>query len=436
LHVGHLRNLALGQAIATALEAAGGRVLRQSVVCDMGRNVCEAAAGYVLFGDGVTPEQLGLKPDVFVGEYYARYIQDAGVQVDGNGPAPDLPIGRELELRNDLADDLFRRWAEGDPEIRTLAARVRDWCLRGQDQTTARLGIRFDRMLFESEAFDLANHFVQEGVSRELFRREESGGVVYDTGRPEYKHMPLLRADGLPTEHLRALILWARLQERHAQIDGCIHVMGDEWLTTTAHREAILKRLGPCPLIDAYHKIPYGMVHVDGSKMKSSSGKALLIDELLDRLAASDKVARLAGVTSAEELARIIALGYFLDRPTNKAMDFSWERLTDTTESASWALAAAWARARRYAVGAHACDSSSATYRFAVLQAQRFRTMLALAVSRFDVMELVRYAAHLSRWYLKAERGQGLARVICATLGVALVALGLITPRRTPNSEA
>jgi arginyl-tRNA synthetase len=424
-----LRNLAIGQAIATALEAAGGLVLRQSVVCDMGRNVCEAVAGYVLFGGGVTPELQSQKPDVFVGEYYARYVQEAGEQVDANGPAPDVPIGRELEPRSDLADDLFRRWAGGDPEVRALATRVRDWCLLGQDQTTARLGIRFDRILFESEAFDLAVPFVQEGVSRGLFRREENGSVVYDTGRPEYKHMPLLRADGLPTEHLRALILWGRLQAQYVRIDGCVHVMGDEWLTTTSYREAILIRLGPCPLFDAYHKIPYGMVHVDGSRMKSSSGKAVLIDELLDRLAASDKVAQLAGVTAAEELARIIALGFFLDRATNKAMDFSWERLTDEAESAGWALAAAWARSHRCGAGVAAPDRSSASYRVAVLQAQRFRTMLALAVSRYDVTELVRYAAHLSRWYLRAEPGQALARVMRATLGAALAALGLITPQ-------
>ncbi|MCW3019226.1 MAG: Arginyl-tRNA synthetase-like protein, partial [Solirubrobacterales bacterium] len=44
LHVGHLRNLALGNALAAALSQAGGRVERRSRISDTGRAMGEAMA--------------------------------------------------------------------------------------------------------------------------------------------------------------------------------------------------------------------------------------------------------------------------------------------------------------------------------------------------------------------------------------------------------
>ncbi len=45
LHVGHLRNLAIGNAVASALAQAGGQVERRSLISDAGRSMGEAMAG-------------------------------------------------------------------------------------------------------------------------------------------------------------------------------------------------------------------------------------------------------------------------------------------------------------------------------------------------------------------------------------------------------
>ena len=67
LHVGHLRNIALGQAISSALRAAGAHVERQSHIGDAGRSMGEAMAGYERYAAPGTPEQAGVKSDQFVG---------------------------------------------------------------------------------------------------------------------------------------------------------------------------------------------------------------------------------------------------------------------------------------------------------------------------------------------------------------------------------
>ncbi len=73
LHVGHLRNIALGQALAGVLAAAGARVTRQSQVSDYCRSMGEALAGYGELPAHLTPRATGVKSDHFVGDCYLRY---------------------------------------------------------------------------------------------------------------------------------------------------------------------------------------------------------------------------------------------------------------------------------------------------------------------------------------------------------------------------
>src|ERR1700729_172587 len=50
LHVGHLRNLAIGNALAAALAQAGAQVERRSLISDAGRSMGEAMAGVMNSG--------------------------------------------------------------------------------------------------------------------------------------------------------------------------------------------------------------------------------------------------------------------------------------------------------------------------------------------------------------------------------------------------
>ena len=82
LHIGHLRNLAIGNAIGAALEQAGARVEHRSLICDVGRSMGEAMAGVVASGGEQQRRPEGdEKSDHFVGACYADYVKasrDAG----------------------------------------------------------------------------------------------------------------------------------------------------------------------------------------------------------------------------------------------------------------------------------------------------------------------------------------------------------------------
>ena len=112
LHVGHLRNLAIGNALAAALAQAGARVERRSLISDAGRSMGEAMAGVMHAGRHTPSWPDGdEKSDHFVGLCYADYVA-AARSVDRGGGAiehPEDSLTRELQLRDDDADELLKR---------------------------------------------------------------------------------------------------------------------------------------------------------------------------------------------------------------------------------------------------------------------------------------------------------------------------------------
>ena len=73
LHLGHLRNNFLGDAISRIIEAAGYQVKRTNLVNDRGIHICKSMYAYKRWGKGETPETAQLKGDHLIGKYYVLF---------------------------------------------------------------------------------------------------------------------------------------------------------------------------------------------------------------------------------------------------------------------------------------------------------------------------------------------------------------------------
>lgn len=429
LHVGHLRNVALGHAVAAALQSAGADVQRQSQIADAGRSMAEAVAGYLQYGDGATPASAGEKSDRFVGRFYARYVQESEDEAQAVDPG-DAPVAHDLDERDDLARSLLLRWDEGDAEALALWRTVRDWAVSGQDETLARLGVTFDRPIYDSDSVPEIGPIVAAALDRGVIVQGDCGGLFYETGREEYPRLPLARRDGLATQNLRVVAIWTALMREVPDVT-LIHFSGDEWRTHRLHVEELLRKLHPGKVVHPTHYPMHGMVSCAGNVMSSSKGDALLIDDLLDDLLASGELQ--AAIPegcercTAEQLAAIVLLGVCLARPMRKSLAIDATRLLDPAASSGWTVAQAWARAWDSANdGGPDPAPDDAGYRFAVMRAQFYRRLFADTVERLDVFTLVRYVNHLSAWYLRTDHDPRVGRVMRSTLDTGLRALGLI----------
>jgi arginyl-tRNA synthetase len=430
LHVGHLRNIALGQAVSSALAAAGTRVERQSHIGDAGRSMGEAIAGYARYAAPGTPEQAGVKSDQFVGELYARYAREEGPVADVADE--DAPVARDLDERKDLAQQLLTGVEQGDPDAVALWRTVRGWAVEGQNETLARLGVHFERIIYDSDRTRTTAEVARLGVERGVFVQEERGTVAYYTGDDSYPVMPLTRADGFPTHHLRVVAMWRDMMIREHG-SALIHLSGDEWKAHVQHVEELLGRLEPdLPVLPSQHVL-HGMVATEvGGELSSSKGDALLIDTLIDELVARPEVRALARedqpLLSAEDLVTIALLGFTLDRPVVKSLVLPpAERLLDPDVNTGWRIGQAWAKAWDPANdGAPDPAPEDPAYRHIVLQSQIHRRNLAVALEGLDLLKYVRYLAHLSDWYLADAHDPRVGRVMRAILVSGLGALGLI----------
>lgn len=434
LHVGHLRHIALGNALAGLGAHCGARAERTTQIGDYGRSMGEAMAGWLLFADGATPESLGRKGDHFVGELYAAYVrstnaEDAADAVDGGEVlGGDPALSREDRGRDDLAEQLLRRWLAGEPEAVELWTTIRDWAVDGQNATLARLGVHFDRYIYESELTAEIEEFTEQAVARGIAERTPEGAVVFRTGVEEYPVLLLNRADGFPTQHQRYFVMW---NWSIPELEGAISyaLMGDEWVPLSVHGQEIFRRYETERPIHPSVCVVHGMVTMEGGALSSSQGSVWLIDALLDELAADEELVGLAGRHSrgdADRLAVITALGLCLSRRKRKTMAFSRDLLFHTDANPGWAMAQAWVKAwdPRFD-GEPDPAPDDVDYRFLLVQSQLHRRFAARSLEAIDPFDLIRFHGHLAQWFLAADESPRLARAMRSVLGRGLAALAL-----------
>ncbi len=470
LHAGHLRNLAIGNAIAAALAQAGAQVERRSLISDAGRSMGEAMAGVLSSGrhEGSWPSAEE-KSDHFVGVCYADYVA-AGRSLGGQEiEHPEDSLTRELTLRGDAADELLKRVLCGEREALELWYKTRAWVISGQRKTLARLGIAFDRVFFESDFLTEAAELTASGLRDGRLLRREDGVVFYPTGLRDFAEFPLVRADGLPTQHMRALAYWMAAPELADMTS--MQVCGTEWVSHVTCRRKLMDELmsavgsgaegttesagedagksagngngGPGyggqgngnghgdgsvhPTFDIFN----GMVARQKRSLASSEG-ALLIDELTDWLDAQiDSEPKRLEIRRAhpapERIAAQIVLGYFLPHPVAPRIDFEPDKLLREEESLGWDLIRARSRTGLRGTSGGRRPIEDPDYRFAVVQSELYRRYLRLTIKRFDVRPLAHYLKHLSRWYLERERDEHVERVVHTLLDRSARGLGLET---------
>jgi len=436
LHIGHLRNLALGNALGSALSEAGGKVERRSIICDVGRSMGEAMAGVVASGRHTQSSPgSGTKSDHFVGDCYAEYVK-TGPSLTGRDDNPATSLSREVDVHHDSADELLQRVLDGDQDAIELWSKTRAWVISGQRKTLARLGISFDRVFFESDFLPEVAELSNLGLEHGMLQRRPDGAVIYLTDREELEEMPLLRADGLPTQHMRALAYWMAAPGLEGTTS--IQVCGLEWVAHVTCRRQLMDEMmekgAGADINHPAHDVFHGMVSKQSESVSSSKKNALLIDELAEWIdAAMELEEERVGVRerhpAAEAIVPQVALGYFLMHTNTKPLDFEPEKLLREEQSLGWDLARARAHNGNGSGTATAEPAQDPDYRFAVVQSEMYRRHLQQAVERLDVGPLAKYVAHLSRWYVEEDREPHVQEAIQAALAQGARGLGLETVR-------
>ena len=156
LHLGHLRNDALGESVSRVLAACGAEVRSVNLLNDRGIHICKSMLAYRKFGNGETPESRGVKGDRLVGDYYVKYSE-----WEKSDPEAE-PQAREM----------LRAWEAGDEKVVALWKTMNSWVLAGHAKTYAATGISFDAIYFESDTYSSGRTEILRGLEEGRFHRE------------------------------------------------------------------------------------------------------------------------------------------------------------------------------------------------------------------------------------------------------------------------
>ena len=323
LHLGHVRNNLLGNALANIVAANGNKVVKTNIVNDRGIHICKSMLAWQKYGNGETPESSGKKGDHLIGDYYVSFDKHykaevkelmAKFQSEGmNEEEAKAKAEAESPLMKE-AREMLVKWEANDPEVRALWKKMNDWVYAGFDETYRMMGVTFDKIYYESNTYLEGKEKVMEGLEKGFFYRKEDGSVWADLTGEGLDHKLLLRADGTSV-YMTQDIGTAKLRFADYPIDKMIYVVGNEQNYHFQVLSILLDKLGFEWGKGLVH-FSYGMVELPEGKMKSREGTVVDADDLMAEMIdtakeTSNELGKLDGLTKeeADNIARIVGLG-------------------------------------------------------------------------------------------------------------------------------
>jgi len=325
-HVGHLRNVVLGDALCNILEAAGYDVIRANYINDTGLHVIKWLWNYQKFHAGEEPGQDKTR---WMGDLYA----EANKRLEEN---PEL----ESEVRQ-----LYARWDRRDPEVMALWQKTRQWSLEGFDQIYAMLGVRFDHIFYDHELEKPGQELVEELIRKGIAVDERPAGPVIvridellGLKKETYRVLVVLRSDGTSLYATKDLPLAIKKFEMFNP-DLSVYVID---VRQSLYLQQIFKTLalmGHPEWAERCYHFSYEIVNLPGNvTIASREGTVVLLEDLVReaRQRALEVVHEKNPALSPaemEEVARVVALGSIkypmLARDATKIVTFDWQTALD-----------------------------------------------------------------------------------------------------------
>ncbi len=369
LHVGHLRNVALGDAIARILDFSGRRVEVLNYIDDTGRQSAESLFALERYGLRYEGER---KYDHWVGEAYVRLHQEMS------------DAERRAELEPAIAAVLHRLEAgELRGEIEKL--------LTAQLETMWSLGAEYDVLVWESD-------IVREGLLQKALGLLEAtpyvsrpsegkykGALVMDTSTfiegMEDPYLVLLRSDGTATYTAKdiafqfwkmGLLKGLRFKPFTRQPSGrelytshpegqpmpfgdaaeTINVIDVRQSYPQQVLKAALEAVGRHDLAAGAYHLAYETVLLEGRPLSGRKGHTVSVDEVLEeavRRARAVIAEKNPELENPGEVARMVGVGAvrfaMVKTEPKKQIDFRWDQALSFEGDAAPYLQYAHARA-------------------------------------------------------------------------------------------
>ena len=325
-HVGHLRNVVLGDSLCRILATAGYEVIRANYINDTGLHVIKWLWNYSRFHAGEKPLTDKTR---WMGDLYAE--ANKHLETD-----PTL----ESEVRA-----LYARWDQRDEEVMALWRETRQWSLDGFDQIYQMLGVRFDRIFYDNElekpGQQLVDELIQQGIAVDerttgpvIIRLDDLLGLKKET----YRVLVILRSDGTSLYATKDLPLAVKKFQEYDP-DRSVYVIDVRQSLYLQQIFKTLELMGHPEWARRCYHMSYEIVNLPGNvTLASREGTVVLLEDLVReaRERALQVVKEKNPALSPDEMLNVansVALGAIkypmLARDNTKVVTFDWKTALD-----------------------------------------------------------------------------------------------------------
>lgn len=261
VHIGHIRNICLGESISKILYFSGYNVIRANYQGDIGPHVAACLWGLLNMQERIPKQSKAL----FLGEIYSKVNE----------------LMKNDERIQEEVREINKKLYLGDKKIISLWNQSREWCLKDFNKIYKDFGVKFDKLYFESqvekEAIKIVNNLLKKKVAK-----VSDDAVIIDLKAYDLGVAVLLTRYGTPVYHAKDIAL-AALKSKQYKIDKSIHVVAKE---QEFYFNQLFKIFGiiKSPLANKSLHLIYGLVMLPEGKMSSREGNVVLYEDLINKI--------------------------------------------------------------------------------------------------------------------------------------------------------
>ncbi|KHD88800.1 MAG: arginyl-tRNA synthetase [Bdellovibrio sp. ArHS] len=268
LHVGHMRNLCLGDAIVRMLRYSGRDIVASTFPGDMGTHVAKCL--WYMKKHNQEPV-----PETGKGEWLGRMYSKANLLLEDQNGTPQEAINRQ-----ELTDILHQLESKTGPYFE-LWQETREWSIALMKKVYAWAGVHFDEWYFESEMDSPSVAWVKDLYAQGKLEKSE-GAIGKNLESENLGFCMLLKSDGTGLYATKDLLL-AKHKFEDVHIEKSVYVVDMRQALHFKQVFRVLEMLGFEQAKNCFH-LQYNYVELPDGAMSSRKGNIVPLTELVHRM--------------------------------------------------------------------------------------------------------------------------------------------------------
>ncbi len=268
LHVGHMRNLCLGDAIVKLHRYCGFEVIASTFPGDVGTHVAKCLWYMKKHNKEKVPTK---KKGAWLGSLYTK---------SNNLLEEQKGTEKEEENRQELTA-ILHQLHDGKGEYFDLWKETRKWSIELMQEVYDWAGVKFDKWYWESDVDAKSVSLIQEYVKKGLFVKDQ-GAIGIDLSQYKLGFCLLLKSDGTGLYATKDIEL-ARMKFEDFKIEKSVYVVDKRQAHHFKQVFKTLELMGFKEAQNCYH-LAYDFVELPEGAMSSRQGNIVPLQDLIEQM--------------------------------------------------------------------------------------------------------------------------------------------------------